>query len=291
MTRLTLIWGVLLLAGIFLADIYADPAPSNTTHTPLTTTLHAPSNTTTKSTPVPSTTTSHTPSNTTTKSTPVPSTTTSHTPSNTTTHPAPHTTPVLPTKPSPPSTGNYIVKNANETCIIANMGLELQLENSSKGKWYFNVNPKDTYRNGTCSAFRANLFLKFPEGSINFVFVKESKMYYIDEVSVNFSWNSTERWNGTARKLKLLSTDIGYSVKCKNTPTVNLAENLQLVIADVQLQAFDLHEGVFGKETVCRYDRNVIAWAIAVVVIIVIVIAIIIYFICYKKRSSGYERI
>ncbi|XP_018422560.1 PREDICTED: lysosome-associated membrane glycoprotein 3 [Nanorana parkeri] len=120
--------------------------------------------------------------------------------------------------------------------------------------------------------------------------VKESKIYYIDEISVNFSWSS-EHWNGTDGKLKLLSTDVGYAVKCKNTPTVKMASNLQLTMADVTLQAFDIRNDTRGKEAACSYDRNMIAVAIAVTVLIVIIIAIIIYFICHKKRSSGYQRI
>ncbi|KAM5163314.1 lysosome-associated membrane glycoprotein 3-like [Mantella aurantiaca] len=179
------------------------------------------------------------------------------------------------------------------------MGLALELDNSTtvmqnaeaKGKYYFNVKPKETHVNGTCSESRANLYVAFPEGSIHLVFVKDGKIYYIHEVSVNFTLNSAERWGGTARNLKLLSTDIGYFVKCKTTPTVKLADNLYLTMADVKLQAFNIHNGVLGKEEVCTYDRNKIGVAIAVTVLVIIIIGIITYFICHKKRSSAYQRI
>ncbi|XP_075058298.1 lysosome-associated membrane glycoprotein 3 isoform X2 [Mixophyes fleayi] len=267
-------------------------ATSNTTHATSNTTTHASSNTTTHApsnttTHAPSNTTTHAPSNTTTHA---PSNTTTHAPSNTTTHTTAKPTPTLPPVPSTPERGNYTVKDDKSTCVIANMGLELVLENSTK-KSYFNVAPKQTNSSGACGDSKANLLLTFTEGSINFAFVKESKVYYIDEVSVSFYLASAGNWNGTASKLKLLSTDIGYSVKCKDTPAVKLGNNLQLVLSDVKLQAFDITNGIFGKEEMCSHDRNIIAVAISVTVIIVLIIAVVIYFIWHKRRSSGYQQI
>ncbi|XP_077344019.1 lysosome-associated membrane glycoprotein 3 isoform X2 [Lithobates pipiens] len=303
MCRLTMIWGVLLLAGIFMVDIYAQQsiivqsatskAPESSSSTinkkKSSSTAHT-SSSTTHSTPHATSNTTHTSSN-----------TTSHASTNTTTHPTTaHTTsPILPTKPSPPKSKEYKVTNGSMTCIIADMGLAFELDNSTavmqnkdaKVKWYFNLNPETTTGNGTCNESTATLIVTFPQGSIHFVFVKEKKIYYIDEVSVNFTWNSAEHWDGTARNLKLLSTDVGYAVKCKTTPTVKLASNLSLSIADVKLQAFDIHGGVFGKEEVCSYDRNMIAVAVAVTILIIIIIGIVIAFICHKKRSSGYQQI
>ncbi|XP_073482394.1 lysosome-associated membrane glycoprotein 3 isoform X2 [Aquarana catesbeiana] len=302
MSRLTMIWGVLLLAGIFMVDIYAEQstvatvqlatsqAPESSSSTiNMSSTAHA-SSSTTHSTPHATSNTTHTTSN-----------TTSHASTNTTTHPTTaHTTsPILPTKPSPPKSREYKVTNGNVTCIIADMGLALELDNSTKVmqdkdakvKWYFNVKPETTTGNGTCNESTATLILTFPQGSIHFVFVEEKKIYYIDEISVNFTWNSTEHWNGTARNLTLLRTDVGYAAKCKSTPTVKLAGNLSLSIADVKLQAFHIRDGTFGKEEVCSYDRNMIAVAVAVTILIIVIIGIVIYFICHKKRSSGYQHI
>lgn len=283
MLRLTLIWGALLLAGVFMAGIHAQVAVTAASY---------------KATPINNSTTAPTTSNTTHLTTKAPTNTTSHTTSNTTKQPIPTTTPALPTRPSPPTRGRYVVNNTNGTCIIADMGLELELDNAtvmqakeSKGKQYFNVNPKMTSIQGTCGESRANLQVVFPEGFISFAFLKESKQYHIEEISVNFTWNSAEHWNGTSGTLKLLSTYNGYSVKCTRTPTVNLTGNIILSMADVKLQAFEIHDNNFGKEELCFEDRNTIAVAIGVTVIILIIIAIIIYFICHKRRSSAYQRI
>ncbi|XP_069831219.1 lysosome-associated membrane glycoprotein 3 isoform X2 [Dendropsophus ebraccatus] len=326
MAGTTLIVSFILLSGTFLVntsaqtpstimqnmlyDTSTSAKPSNTTkapsssttHTPSNTTSHAPSNTTTHApsnttTHAPSNTTTHAPSNTTTHA---PSNTTTHAPSNTTTHapfntttPTIHTTTTLPPRPSPPEIGNYTVKNGKGVCIIADMGLEIQIQNSSKGKpdkIYFNIEPKQTKANGECGDSKSNLLLQFPEGSINFVFVKEGKIYYIEEVSVQFKLAS-DRWNSTSGKLKLLSTDVGYFVTCKRTPTVQLGDNMQLILAEVKLQAFDIQDGKFGKEETCSYDRNTVAVAIAIVVVVIIVVAIVLYFIWHRRRSTGYERL
>ncbi|XP_066457694.1 lysosome-associated membrane glycoprotein 3 isoform X2 [Eleutherodactylus coqui] len=260
--------------------------PSNaTTHTPSNATTHAPSNATTHA---PSNSTTHGPFNTTTHL-PVTNTTT-HAPFNTTTH----ATPTLPPTSSPPEIGNYTVKDGKGPCIIAIMGLELQIDNSTKERTdrrYFNIQPKHTNANGTCGDSKSNLLLQFPEGSINFTFIKESKTYYIEEVSAQFYVASAGRWNGNSGKVKLLSSDVGYSVMCKRTPTVQLGENLELILADVKLQAFEIKNGTFSKEEMCSYDRNITAVAIAIAVIVIVVIAIILYFVWQKRRSSGYEHI
>ncbi|XP_040205380.1 lysosome-associated membrane glycoprotein 3 isoform X2 [Rana temporaria] len=301
MNRLIMIWGVLLLAGT-VQSTTSKASESSSSTINMSSTSHMSSSTTHSTPHVTSNTTTHSTPHTTSNTTHTPSNTTSHAPTNTTTHPTTaHTTsPILPTKPSPPIRREYKVKDANNvTCIIADMGLALELDNSTtvmqdkdaKVKWYFNVNPETTTANGTCNESTATLILTFPQGSIHFVFVKDKKIYYIDDVSVNFTWNSAEHWIGTARNLKLLSTDVGYATKCKTTPTVKLASNLSLSMADVKLQAFNLTDGVFGKEEVCSYDRNMIAVAVAVTILIIIIIAIVIFFICHKRRSSGYQRI
>ncbi|KAG9494013.1 hypothetical protein GDO78_001719 [Eleutherodactylus coqui] len=265
-------------------------APSNaTTHTPSNSTTHAPSNSTTHG---PFNTTTHLPvTNTTTHA---PFNTTTHAPHNTTSHATTHATPTLPPTSSPPEIGNYTVKDGKGPCIIAIMGLELQIDNSTKERTdrrYFNIQPKHTNANGTCGDSKSNLLLQFPEGSINFTFVKESKTYYIEEVSAQFYVASAGRWNGNSGKVKLLSSDVGYSVMCKRTPTVQLGENLELILADVKLQAFEIKNGTFSKEEMCSYDRNITAVAIAIAVIVIVVIAIILYFVWHKRRSSGYEHI
>ncbi|KAM4040779.1 lysosome-associated membrane glycoprotein 3 isoform 2-T2 [Anomaloglossus baeobatrachus] len=260
-------------------------APNTTTHAPNTTT-HAP-NTTTHAPNI----TTHAPNTT----THAPNTTT-HAP-NTTTH-APNTTthviPTLPPTSGPPENGNYTVKDGKGVCIIAEMGLELQIDISIKGKTekrFLNIKPKETRVNGTCGDSKSNLLLQFPEGFINFIFVKESKVYYIDEVSVQLDVASAGRWNGTAGKLKLLSTYVGYYVACKRTPKVKLGDNMELLLAEVKLQAFDIKDGKLGKEEVCSYDRDFTAVIIAVVVIAIILLGIAIYFIWHKRKSSGYQQI
>ncbi|KAG8581362.1 hypothetical protein GDO81_007648, partial [Engystomops pustulosus] len=249
--------------------------PNTTTHAPNTTT-HAP-NTTTHA---PNTTT-HAPN------------TTTHAP-NTTTPATTHAIPTLPPTSSPPKTGNYTVKDDKEVCIIAHMGLEIQIVKSTEKKTdkrYLNIEPKLTNASGICADPKSNLLLTFPEGFINFTFVKESKTYYIEEVSVELIVASEGQWNVSSGKLKLLSTDLGYSVKCKRTPTVKLGDHLELIMAEVKLQAFEIKNSTFGKEEMCSYDRNMTAVAIAIVVIVIIVLAIVVYFIWHKRRSTGYQRI
>ncbi|XP_068135411.1 lysosome-associated membrane glycoprotein 3 isoform X2 [Hyperolius riggenbachi] len=285
MRCVTLMWGSLLLSGLLVINTYA--GPSTTTPSKASIPSNKKSITTTTTTAPPTTNTTHTTANTihTTSNVTTPGT------SNTTSPPPTHKTPSLPPNPSPPQSGTYKVGNEKGLCIIAEMGLELEVQNATKYKFYFNLNPENITVNGTCGENEANLFLKFPEGFINFVFVKDSKVYFIDEVSVNFTWEGLGIYHGIAKKQNLLRTDTGYSVKCTNTPAVNLADDLQLTLAAVKLQAFDIHNGTLSKDIACSYDRNLIAVAIGVSVLAVIIVGIIVYFVCLKRKSSGYQRI
>ncbi|KAM4694039.1 lysosome-associated membrane glycoprotein 3 isoform 2-T2 [Discoglossus pictus] len=266
-------------------------APNTTVHT----TTHAPNTTahvTNTTTHAPNTTahvtntTTHAP-NTTAHVT----NTTTHGPNTTTPHMSTTVpTPTLQPKPSPPETGNYSVKSEKETCIIALMGLELELSNSTKTKQYFNIVPKGTKATGQCESSKANLNLTFSEGFINFLFVKDANYYHIEEITANFIQSSSVKWYGTVSKETLLTTNNGYHVKCTNTPDVHLSDNMTLVMANVDLQAFDIKDGVFGKATSCSYDRNV-CLAVGLTVVILIIIGLVAYLIYHKKKSSGYQRI
>ncbi|XP_018121170.1 lysosome-associated membrane glycoprotein 3 isoform X2 [Xenopus laevis] len=273
---------------------------SNATTTPATTNTTTPAS---NATTTPATTNTTTPASnatttpaTTNTTTPASNATTTHATTNTTTAASSTTTihstptPTLEPKPSPPETGNYIVGNEQEVCIKAMMGLELELTNSSKTQQYFNIIPTKTGFNGTCAKSTANLNLTFANGFINFVFTQDEHYYYLDGVNVSFLTQS-ESWRGTASNQKLLQTEKGYSVKCKNTPKIQLGDTINLVMTNVTLQAFNIKDKDFGKETSCKYDRNYGPMIAGIVIVVIVVLGIIIYFIWHKKKSSGYQRI
>ncbi|XP_063298794.1 lysosome-associated membrane glycoprotein 3 isoform X2 [Pelobates fuscus] len=216
--------------------------------------------------------------------------TTTHALNTTTAHHTTLPTPTLAPHSSKPASGNYTVKDEKVTCIKASMGLELQLYNSSRIEGYFDIVPETTKATGNCGTDAANLNITFAEGFINFGFVQDKSGYYIKEVDVVFKLSS-QTWRANSTNEKLLYTDKGYAVKCKNTPTIKFKNDLNLVMAEVKLQAFDLNNGEFGKVTTCSYDRNIIGIAVGVTVLVIVIIIVIIYLIWHKKKSSGYERI
>ncbi|XP_053566154.1 lysosome-associated membrane glycoprotein 3 [Bombina bombina] len=173
-------------------------------------------------------------------------------------------------------------------CIIAVMGLELELD---KNKGYYNVVPKDTTATGKCSDEQANLNLTFPEGSINFMFVKNKNYYHIDAIAFRFAYGSGH-WNGSIQNQSLLTTDNGYSVKCKHMPVININET-KIAMFDVKLQAFDFTSGDFGKEEECYQDRNknLVPLAVSLASLGLVLIILVVFLLARRKRSEGYERI
>lgn len=106
------------------------------------------------------------------------------------------TVPVIPTSvPSPtttptpkekPETGSYSVTSSNGTCLLANMGLQLNIT-QDKVASVININPNTTNATGSCHSKTALLRLS---GSnikyLDFVFaVKNDNRFYLKEVNVS----------------------------------------------------------------------------------------------------------
>ncbi|EGW01007.1 Lysosome-associated membrane glycoprotein 2 [Cricetulus griseus] len=99
-----------------------------------------------------------------------------------TTVPPPTTTPT----PLPPKVGNYSVSNGNATCLLATMGLQLNVT-EEKVPFIFNINPSTTNFTGSCHPQTAQLRLNNSQIKyLDFIFaVKSESHFYLKEVNVS----------------------------------------------------------------------------------------------------------
>ncbi|XP_060111907.1 macrosialin [Heteronotia binoei] len=296
--------------------------PFHTTSRPANHTTHHPTNRTTPfhTTSRPANHTTHHPTNRTT-----PFHTTSRPANHTTHHPTNHTTSVLTTRPvnhttpHPPTphpsivttapwptdsplvaVGDYVVRNGSAACMRLVAGLQLQVQYTSKAKqllWgMFAVQPNHTNTSGGCSSQEATLRLRFPEGSLVFVFKKNETRgtSYLSRVQANLTYQfmqATEMSFGAdASSLQEFEASLGHSYQCRNR-TLTLAGDFRLHVLNEQVQAFELQGGKFGEAEVCKEQRRSLLVPIVVIVIIVLLIVIVLVAYAVGRRRShvGYE--
>uniref|UniRef100_A0A7M4EWQ9 Lysosomal associated membrane protein 3 n=1 Tax=Crocodylus porosus TaxID=8502 RepID=A0A7M4EWQ9_CROPO len=156
--------------------------------------------------------------------------------------------PTLAPHPSSPQTGNYSVSDGEMTCVLAVMGLGLIVRNTvkvscntPKNVGYFNIDPNMTQISGTCVVEESVITISFNGGAIRFTFGKVIGpfLYF------------TERQTGegilhTVSK-PMFTTKLGDSFKCLSKQTLDLDDHFQMIIVNMQLQAFKIVDNKFGK--------------------------------------------
>ncbi|KAJ7324727.1 hypothetical protein JRQ81_017747 [Phrynocephalus forsythii] len=212
------------------------------------------------------------------------------------TDPSP-TAPVGPTlapKPSPAAVGTYSVSNGTADCIKAVMGLTIIVKNKKRNNLeYFNIDPNSTHTEGACGTWLSTLKISFEGGFIYFYFAKDGEVYFVSVIEATLKIPSEGSLYSGLKSDELFSTPVGNSFKCSSKQTMDMSDNLQLLVVNTQLQAFDIVGDQFGKEEVCALDQNkklipaLVSLSLAGLIVILIATCAI-----YRKRSpTGYDRI
>ncbi|XP_035189938.1 lysosome-associated membrane glycoprotein 3 [Oxyura jamaicensis] len=221
----------------------------------------------------------------------------------TTVHPQTQTTisfstvtvrPTLAPQPSPIPTGTYTLSSGNKTCIKAAMGLQLMVQNKQKKQMeYLTVNPNTTQVFGSCGTVQSVLNITFSGGFINFVFVKKAPIYYVSAIEAGLQLPAEGVLYYVAIREQHFTAKLGNSFKCASKQTFGLEKTFQLLIINMQLQAFDIVGNQFGKEEECFRDKNrkAVPVAVGLSILGLLVIVFVTFLISRKKTYRGYERI
>nr|XP_020662413.1 lysosome-associated membrane glycoprotein 3 [Pogona vitticeps] len=208
----------------------------------------------------------------------------------------PPTAPVGPTlgpKPSPAALGTYSVSNGTADCVKAVMGLTMIVKNKRRNLEYYNIDPNSTHTVGICGPWLSTLKISFEGGFIRFSFTKDGEVYYVSVIEATLEVPSEGSLYSGLKSDQLFSTPVGNSFKCSSKQTMDMSDNLQLLVANSQLQAFDIAGNQFGKEEVCTLDKikklipAVVSFSLAGLVVILIVTCTI----YRRKPNRGYDRI
>ncbi|XP_034531297.1 lysosome-associated membrane glycoprotein 3 [Notolabrus celidotus] len=208
--------------------------------------------------------------------------------------------PVLQPSESIPPIGTYTLINLTGIpCIKAKMGVEYII--TEKKTWYLSLDPSRVRTTGFCDKDNAVLCLTLPNSaaSLQFVFRKEKDIFWVTKLTAHVNPMpvcnkcANRTYSGLLDNEKLFATATGYSYKCHSENVFKMSSELKIKLVPLQLQAFNLSKGGFGKEVECwaDYYKRVVPIIIGAVVVCIILAAVIAFLIIRDRRTEGYDRL
>ncbi|XP_045904536.1 lysosome-associated membrane glycoprotein 3 isoform X2 [Micropterus dolomieu] len=200
-----------------------------------------------------------------------------------------------------PPIGTYMLKNAvGNPCIKATMGVEYIVIEKKKS-WYFNLDPSRVSISGYCSKETAVLSLTLPANaaSLQLFFKKENNLFYVTKLTAHVSplpvcqGCANKTYSGLVDHEKLFTAANGQSFNCKSENLLLMSPALRIKLVPLQMQAFTLPKGQYGKEVECwaDYNKRVIPIVIGATVVCLILIAVLTFLFIKDRRRQGYDRI
>ncbi|XP_059942571.1 lysosome-associated membrane glycoprotein 2 isoform X1 [Mesoplodon densirostris] len=208
----------------------------------------------------------------------------------------PTTVPSPTTTPSPkekPEVGSYSVVNSNGTCLLATMGLQLNITDDKVAS-VININPNTTNFTGSCHPQTA--LLRLSSSSIkylDFVFaVKNENRFYLKEVNVSMYLVNGSVFSIANNNLSYWDAPLGSSYMCNKEQTVSVSRAFQINTFDLRVQPFNVMEGKYSTAQDCSADDDnfLVPIAVGAALAGVLILVLLAYFIGLKRHHAGYEQ-
>ncbi|KAM5146074.1 lysosome-associated membrane glycoprotein 2 isoform 2-T2 [Mantella aurantiaca] len=210
------------------------------------------------------------------------------------------TTPTTTAKPTPkpvdkPAVGNYTLYNGTEPCLLASMGLQLNVSQQVEGKHIWiarNIDPNNTASSGSCGNETA--FLRLMDNTtatiVEFYFLTKKNKFHLQEVNVTLHNGSGTKYR-TNVNLSFWEASVGNAYLCRKEQLITVSEDLLINTFDVKVQPFSIHNGTYGTASECHLDDDSILIPIIVGAALsgLIVIIVIAYLIGRRKTYAGYQ--
>uniref|UniRef100_A0A1A7Z6H6 Lysosome-associated membrane glycoprotein 1 n=1 Tax=Iconisemion striatum TaxID=60296 RepID=A0A1A7Z6H6_9TELE len=200
-----------------------------------------------------------------------------------------------------PERGHYNITNSNGTaCLLAYMGLQLNISFhlNETVQEVVNLKPNETVASGWCEAESAVLLLTADREKTNlslvFTLNATTSKYQLSEVSLNASWpGMKEPVSAKNSSVNFLRGTLGHSYMCREEQTLTVSPNVSINTFQVQVQPFGVKGNQFGTAEECQLDVDdmlipiVVGAALAGLVLVVLVA----YLIGRKRSHAGYQTI
>lgn len=211
-------------------------------------------------------------------------------------HPSPSPT------PESPSVYKYNVSGANGTCLLASMGLQLNITYKKKDgttvTGVFNINPNKTHVNGSCTDQLVTLELQSESSTVlvfQFGMNASSSRFFLQEIQLNTTLPDAidPTFRAANNSLRALQATVGNSYKCNAEEHIWVTEAFSVNLFKVWVQAFQVEGDKFGSVEECQLDENNMLIPIAVggALAGLVLIVLIAYLIGRKRSHAGYQTI
>ncbi|XP_067404281.1 lysosome-associated membrane glycoprotein 2 isoform X2 [Emydura macquarii macquarii] len=198
-----------------------------------------------------------------------------------------------------PFIGNYSLKDGNKTCLLATMGLQLNV--SQEKPVLININPNTTHVTGSCGNTSAILRLNDSNRRfIDFTFAVKSTSantprFYLKEVNITLIKliNGSEPLNAGNNNLSAWDTFLGSSYMCQKEQTLVVTEDLQVHTFDLRIQPFRVEDNKYSKAEDCSpdVDNFIVPIVVGAALGGLVALVLMAYFVGHKKhRNAGYEQ-
>ncbi|NXE52523.1 LAMP1 protein, partial [Casuarius casuarius] len=219
-----------------------------------------------------------------------------------TTSQVPTTSPAPTVLPQNPAVGKYNVTGANGTCVLASMGLQLNVTYLKKDEKValdlLNFIPHNTTSSGTCSNTSAFLTLTFEKTRLIFHFAlnASTEKFFLQGVNVSTTLPSeakVPKFEASNNSMSELRASVGNSYKCSAEENLWVSDKALVNVFNVQIQVFKIDGDKFGAVEECQLDENnmlipiIVGAALAGLVLIVLIA----YLIGRKRSHAGYQTI
>ncbi|KFU89814.1 Lysosome-associated membrane glycoprotein 1, partial [Chaetura pelagica] len=219
-----------------------------------------------------------------------------------TTSQVPTTSPAPTASPPDPAVGKYNVTGPNGTCVLAYMGLQLNITYQKKdekmGLDLLNFIPNTTVSSGTCDNVSASLILTFEKTKVAFHFTlnPSAEKFFLQGVDVSTTLPSeakVPKFEASNNSMSELRATLGNSYKCSAEENLQVTDKALVNVFNVQIQVFKIDGDKFGAVEECQLDENnmlipiIVGAALAGLVLIVLIA----YLIGRKRSHAGYQTI
>ncbi|KAK3543352.1 hypothetical protein QTP70_018368 [Hemibagrus guttatus] len=209
-----------------------------------------------------------------------------------------------PTPPSPPSVperGSYNVTSNGTACLLAHIGLQLNITyiSRSQGKAVqdiINLQPNLTTTSGSCEADTSTLKLMEENTTLTFHFFLNSttKKYHLGGLELSITLpDMAKPLIVSNSSLGYLQGTLGYSYMCHQELILTIGQNFSLNTFHLQVQPFGVSGNEFGAAEDCELDKSdmLIPIAVGAALAGLVLIVLLAYLIGRKRSHAGYQTI
>lgn len=196
----------------------------------------------------------------------------------------------------------YSVNGTNGTCLLATMGLQLNVtymrKDSTLVTKVLNINPNKTSAGGSCTPQLVTLELHSEDVDLllfQFGMNASSSRFFLQGVQLNMTLRDAKEpaFRAANSSLRALQASLGNSYRCSAEERLPVTEAFSVNVFKVWVQAFRVEGDKFGSVEECLLDENDMLIPIAVggALAGLVLVVLIAYLIGRKRSHAGYQTI